>query len=98
MTPKKVYFYEEDGLKKKYLYCSRCGGGPFKEFDSTIHRCGEHIVICEGCGLVLKLKKQEFTISRFVKQLEPEKPKSIEELIIKPVMPEPAEELKSGSA
>jgi len=97
MTPKKVYFYEENGMKKKYLYCSRCSNGPFKEHDPTIHRCGEHIVICEGCSLVLKLKKQDFTIRRLMEKLEDPK-NGNSGISIAPVAPELAGELKNGSA
>jgi hypothetical protein len=44
----KQYFYIEDGKQKKYIYCSLCGNGPFKESDTDkfTHICGNKQKVC----------------------------------------------------
>jgi hypothetical protein len=52
------YFYKENGIIKKYIRCSRCGNGPFKDIDEDklYKKINKHTNICNKC---IKLLKEE---------------------------------------
>lgn len=47
----RTYFYTENGIVKRYLYCTFCGGGPFKENDGKVQRFGSDKTPVNYCPL-----------------------------------------------
>jgi len=63
------YFYKENGITKRYIYCTLCSSGPYKEEDEGYDflRLGTEntpINYCKKCGLIrgykLKIREEKF--------------------------------------
>lgn len=76
------YFYTENGVTKQYVYCTRCGSGPYKGDSMEIHRCGDHTIHCPKCLKELRIKSEipSFTIQHLERAVEvPESPSDVQE-------------------
>lgn len=75
---KREYFYTENGVTKTFIYCTRCGSGPFKENSPDIHSCGLHTNHCLKCLHDLKVRPADkvFSIEKLEEAVEakPENP------------------------
>jgi hypothetical protein len=53
----KEYFYQDEkGVMQKFIYCTTCLKGPFKQGNHELTNCGS-LYYCKTCASILRLRK-----------------------------------------